>query len=114
MDSYPDGREYGSRAKRLKLDVGEAYSLAEGPVDAHRPVYGVVDTHLDSTEGNYPENMLLLFPAKIINMADECDTNGGHVCRRGQCAKILFIFLARKINKFAFNLMSSVCFSFDW
>lgn len=113
MDSYPDGREYGSRAKRQKLDVGEAYSLAVGPMDAHRPVCDAIDPQHDSTEGNFPENMLLLFAVQnnqhggCVQHERTADMFVGvvSVCERKFCS-------FSSINKFAFNLMTSVLFFF--
>lgn len=70
MDSIPDDGEYGSRAKRLKLDVESPYALVDGAMELRRPISDQIDVNYDSAEGNFLENMLILVSSEIINMAD--------------------------------------------
>lgn len=120
MDSNPDGREYGSRAKRMKLDEGEAISFVESHEVLRRSVSGAVDANFDGPEGKFAENMLL-FRERPARTTWRWERNGGHfvgvapapkfVIELGSPSCIMFVDCNRNFF-FEINKFESILFVF--
>lgn len=121
MDSNPDGREYGSRAKRIKLDVGEAISFVESHEVLRRSVSGAVDANFDGPEGKFSENMLL-FRERPTRTTWRWERNGGHfvgvvlapkfIVEFGCPSCVMFVDGYRNFIFFEINKFESILFVF--